>query len=130
MGHATAVSVLSASETTLLTITDIKMVQKSQLTVYFDVTLGSATQVNVKYYFSPNAQEASPTWFQVPIKDTSSGILSNIPSVIDSTSPSQSTNIRTVEDLQMSGSYGLKITGQAVTANATLNSIYVVGRDN
>ena len=126
-GAVTTDTTILTSETTLLTITDQKYFEKSQLTAYYDIVLGSATQVKIRYYLTP---DSGSTWYQVPIKNTATGLLSDIPTLVDSTSPTQTSDIRVIEDLPFSGAFQLKITGIASGANATLKKLYVIGRDN
>lgn len=117
---------ITTSEATLITLTDYKFFQKSQITLYYQVTLNSATQVKFRYYFSPDGV----TWYRVPAKNISSGLLSDIPTVIDSTSPTEGGKIQTLEDFGISGALAFKVTGQAVTATAQLNNLSVFVRDN
>jgi hypothetical protein len=130
IGSALAVTI-ATSETTLLTITDGKATKFSQITNYFDIVLGSASSVRLKYYFSP---DNGTTWYQIPTRNTSTGVLVDTPSVADATSPAQTisavSHIRVVEDIPFSGSLGYKVTGTAVAASATLTSISVYGRQN
>lgn len=126
-GTSTVTTIPFASETELLVITDRKFAAKSQVTIYFDITLGSATEVTFRYYVRPRD---SAVWYQLPQKDPITGILTPFPTVLDSTSPTVGSDIRTVEDLNMSGCYALRITGQATTADADLNSLDVLVRDN
>jgi hypothetical protein len=118
---------IATSETTLVTIIYGIHFKRSQLTMYYDVTFGLATSVKFRYYYSP---DNGATYYQVPIKSTSTGILADLPSIIDSTSPVQGNNIRVVEDLPFSGATTFKITGTAVGASAQLNRLEVYGRDN
>ena len=130
IGAATPATTYSdGTEHTLVTITDLKYHKKSQMTTYFDISLVSgSTKVSVRYYMSP---DNGTTWFQVPLKITSTGILSNIPTVLDLTSPTQTTKIRTIEDISLSGTTAVKITGQADNAAGfTVNTLNVFGRDN
>lgn len=124
---ATAGSTITTSEAAIMTITDGNFLRQSQLTVYLKVTLGSATSVKIRYYYSP---DNGLTYFQVPVKNDSSGLLADIPSVLDATSPTQSGAIMVVEDIPYSGSGAFKVTAQAVGASATLNAGYVYVRDN
>lgn len=126
-GGYVGATTVTTSETTLITITSENFTRQSQITAYFDCTLGSATSVKVRYYMSPNG---GTTWYQIPVKNDATGLLADIPSVIDSTSPAQSSNLRLVEDIPFSGTTALKVTAQAVAASATMNSCYVYVRDN
>lgn len=124
---ATAVSI-ATSETTLVTLTDAKYFRKSQLTVYFDCSLGSATSVKIRYYQSP---DNGVTYYQLPYRNDSTGELIDDPTVLDSNSPIQaSTHIRTYEDIPITGTTAYKITGQAVGSTATMNVINVFAKDN
>ncbi len=125
-GKSTVTSILT-SETTLVTITDSKFLKSSQITAYYSVTLGSATAVNIRYYFSC---DNGTTWFQAPIKNTSTGELVDTPSVINSTSPAQSGDRIMIEDRPMSACSGFRITATATGATATLNNLTVITRDN
>ena len=121
-------SIVTASETTLVTISDTKDISKSQLTVYYNVALGSATEVDFRYYVSP---DTGTTWYMIPIQDPNTNILVNLPNaVIDSTTYSTGGNSLAVHDIPLSSCNKLKITGRAVTATATLNSLTVLVRDN
>lgn len=117
---------ITTSEADLLTVSDFKYFQKSQITCYYQVTLNSATQVKFRYYFTPDGS----TWYRLPAKNVSSGLLSDIPTIIDSTSPTTSGKIQTMEDIPLSGCLGFKITGQAVTNTAQLNNLSIFVRDN
>lgn len=118
---------VNTTETTILEITDLNYVRQSQITAYFKATLGSATSVKIRYYFSP---DGGTTYYQVPIRNDITGVLSDNPTVLDSTTPSKSGIIYVVEDIPFSGTTALKITGQAVGANATMNKCSVYVRDN
>ncbi len=125
-GEVSAVTV-NTTETTILTITDHNFVRQSQITAYFRCTLGDATSVKIRYYFSP---DNGTKWYEVPIKNDVTGILADIPTVLDANSPSQSGVIQVVEDLPYSGTTALKITGQAVGDSATMDNCFVYVRDN
>jgi len=124
-GAVTALTV-TTTEADALVITDYKFPEKSQLTVYYKVTLGSATSVKFRYYFSPDGT----TWYRAPIKNESTGLLADIPTVVDATSPTTSGAIQTMEDLGLSGCLAFKITAQSVAASATLNVLSAFVRDN
>lgn len=123
---ATAVPVLT-TETTLMTTTNENFTRQTQITGYFSVTLNTATNVKIRYYMSP---DGGTTWYQVPTKDKTTGKLTDFPSIIDSTSPAQSGVYKMIEDLPMSATTAIKVTGQATTDTATLNYAYLWVRDN
>lgn len=126
-GIATVNTTVTTSEAEVLKVLDLRFTQQSQITAYFKITLGSATSVKFRYYMTP---DSGTTWFQVPIKNSATGLLADIPTVIDATSPTQSGAQYVVEDIPFSASYGLRITAQSVAANATLNTLKVVTRNN
>jgi hypothetical protein len=126
ISSATTVTV-ATNETTLMTVTDQNFTRQTQLTVYFKVTLGDATNVKIRYYMSP---DNGTTWYCVPIKNKTTAILEDTPSVIYATSPTVSGVQYVIEDLPMSATTAIKITGQATGAAATLNKAYLWVRDN
>lgn len=126
IGQSTAVA-LSTTEATILTITDLKHFKRSQLTTFLEVDLGGAASVNIRYYMSP---DGGTTYFQVPLKTTSTGILSDTPTVLGSTTPANGGYVRVIEDIPLSGTTALKITGQTNTSTASVTRCIVYGRDN
>jgi hypothetical protein len=130
--QATGSSVSHTTETDLLTLKAspaATWLAKSQLTVYIKQTLGSASKVSYGYYYS---FDQGTTWFKVPVKDvtTNKGNLVDVPTYVDSNSPSQSGVIQVIEDLPSSGCNAFKITGLAATADAGAYAITVLARDN
>ncbi len=118
---------VTTSEADVVVILDYKYAEKSQITNYFDVSLGSASAVNIRYYYSP---DNGITWFQMPIKNNSTGVLVDTPTVLNSTSPADGGTIKTIEDFGFSAATAYKVTAQSVGANATINSLTVYIRDN
>ena len=118
---------VQTTETTLMTVTDENFTRQSQVTGYFQVTLNTATNVKIRYYMSP---DGGTTWFQVPTQDKTTGALTDLPSIINTTSPVQSGVYKMVEDIPMSATTAIKVTGQATTDVATMNKCYLWVRDN
>lgn len=120
------------TEKTVLTVTDLRFLAKSQFSAFWDITLGTHTSMKLRYYFTTSKLSGgNPIWHQVPTKNVSTGVLADIPSVVDSTSPAQSTNIRLVEDFGVSGATGFKVTAQGVAGTSgTVNTLTVMLRDN
>ena len=118
---------VQTTETTIMTVTDENFTRQSQITGYFSVTLNTATNVKIRYYMSP---DGGTNWYQVPTKDKTTGALTDLPSIINTTSPVQTGVYKMVEDIPMSATTAIKITGQATTDVATLNSAYLWVRDN
>lgn len=132
--QATAVSVTTA-ETTMLTVRDLKFLEKSQLSLYFDLDLSGGTISSVKFrvYFTYQGPTvASPTWYPVPTYNLGTGELTDTGIVIDSSSYAYTTNeYRQVFDEPMSSAMGFKVTAIGTgSSTATLNSITAVVRDN
>lgn len=119
--YVSAVTV-QTSETLIAQFTDQSGIQKSQLSVYTDYSLGAATAITLRYYHSP---DKGANWYQIPIKNGTTGQLLNQGSVLESGSPA-----KVVEDVATSGSFAFKVTAQATGATATINNLYVIARDN
>jgi hypothetical protein len=105
---------------------NLDFTRQSQLTFYYKITLGSATSVKLRYYYTPDGT----TWFPLAIKNDSTGELTDTPSVIDSNTYTSSSISYAVEDIPMSGSMGYKVTATSVAANATVNAAWIYVRDN
>ena len=125
----TSITIASSNtvETTILTINNADYLRQSELSVYYNLTFGSASSVKLRYYLTP---DNGTTYYEMTKRVDSTGILTDLPSVIDATSPQTAGVAKLVETVRLGAGNGLKITGQAVTANATLNSCYVYVRDN
>jgi hypothetical protein len=134
-GQATAASITTA-ETTVLTVTDPKYTQKSQLSLYFDVDLsgGTITSAQFRVYFtydSPSVAANSVVWYPVPIQNLSTGQLFDTPIIIDSNSHAYTTNkYREVYDLPMSGAQQFKVTAIGIGSSTAAATITAVVRDN
>ena len=122
-----AVTTIATSETDLMIVKDGNFTRQTQLTGYFNVTLNTATNVKIRYYMSP---DGGTTWYQMPTKVAATGILTDLPSLITSASPTQSGAYLVVEDIKLSATSAIKVTGQATTDVATLNAAYLWVRDN
>lgn len=127
-GYAAAVALNTSTETDLVTISNNNFLSSSQITVYYRVTLGSATKADFRYYVSP---DDGSTWYQVPIQDPTDGVLENIPNAaIDSSTYSSASVSYAIHDIPMSSCKKFKITGKSTTAAATVDKIHVFVRDN
>jgi len=98
--------------------------RKSQITIYTDFTLGTASKIYLRYYVS---WDNGTTYYQIPVKDLTStkGELTNLPSILDASSPA-----KVVEDLPLSACNAFKITAQTDANTSTINAITAVVRDN
>lgn len=120
--YVSAVTV-QTSETLIASFTDQSGMQKSQFSVYTDWTLGGgATSLKLRYYHSP---DKGTNWYEVPIKNGTTGQLLDTGSVLQSGSPA-----KVVEDVGTSGSFAFKVTGQSTGGTSTINNLYVIARDN
>ena len=130
-GEALAVNI-TASETTMLEITDFKYTQKSQLTAYIDAALGDHTSVQLRYYYGcGRLSSGNIVYYEIPVKNLSTGVMSDTPTVINSTSPFQTPNYRFIEDIPMSGADSFKITAKGIGGTSgTMNSVRIFVRDN
>ena len=127
MISSVAAKTVATTETDLMTVTNQNFTRQSQITGYFKITPGSSTNVKIRYYMSP---DNGTTWFQVPTKDKTTGALTDLPSIINSTSPTQTGVYLCVEDIPMSATTAIKVTGQATTDVAVLTIGYLFVRDN
>lgn len=119
---ATSIALAQNTETTLVSTTDTKHTEKSQLSVYFKFTLGTGTSVQVRYYQSP---DNGTNWYQIPSINGATGHIDNVPDVWDATSPALY-----VRDLAMSGTTAIKVTGTAIGGTATGTIVRALVRDN
>lgn len=130
-GETTAFPTTTAEQDVLI-VTDMRHLQKSQFSAFWDISLGNHTSIKIRYYFSTGkTSSGNLIYYQVPAKNVSTGVLGDIPSIVDSTSPVQSSKYRLVEDFGVSGAVAYKITVQGVGGTAgTINSVTVLNRDN
>lgn len=131
-----AIEVLAFPTTTaeqdVAIVTDLRHLQKSQFSAYWDISFGTHTSFKVRYYFTTGKlSSGQPIWYQVPAKNVSTGVISDIPTVVDSTSPVNNSKTRFVEDFGVSGATGFKVTVQGVGGTSgTVNTLTVMMRDN
>ena len=128
-----AVTVTAGQEITLLTISNLDSLRKSQLSTYIKATLSTLTSIDIRYYCSDGSLLTGSTlWYQIPIKDVSTGELVDTPSKITSNSPAESAGVyQVVEDLPVSACVAIKITATGVgTGTGTVDSIRSLVRDN
>ncbi len=128
-GGKIGTTTLTTSEQDLVVISTGGTLAKSQLTVFINTALGGAASIKFRYYASP---DSGTTWFAVPIKNSTSGELADVPSVVDSGSPTQDsgTSYKVYENVATPACTNFKVTGYTNTSTATLNSLFVVARDN
>ena len=126
----TGSALTAGSEQTLLTITDPKFLDKSQLTLYIDQVLGAASKVAYGIYFS---FDGGVTYYKISVEDltTNKGDLVDIPPYVDSNSPLQSsTHYRTFMPVPIPGATAMKITATATGGTAGAYVVTAVVRNN
>lgn len=111
---------IDTSEEDVVVITDINQLDKSQATIFIDYDLGTNTSLKVRYYIR---NEVGGSWYQIPLKNETSGVLVNSPSIIDSTSPAS----RVIEQLPIPACFAFKVTAQgAGGANSSVTAKVLV----
>ena len=119
----------AAAEVTLITVTDPKFLDKSQLTLYIDQVLGAATKVAYGVYFS---FDGGTTYYKMSVEDltTNKGDLVDIPPYVDTNTPAQSTHLRTFMPVPIPGATAMKITATATGGTAGAYIVTAVVRNN
>jgi hypothetical protein len=113
----------TSQETEVVLIDDSNyVVGNTQLSIFVEHTLGSLNSIELRYYYATGEKDGSGNlkWFQVPVKDASTGELMNRPSVLNSSSPT-----KVVEDIGISRAIAFRITARGVGASNTGSSIKV-----
>jgi hypothetical protein len=118
-GYATSVAMTTISETTLVTITDQNFLRKSSFTVMIGATFGAATEIDIRYYCSPNY---GTTWYAVPYK--SGNQLQNSGLAMNTIGTSISDNVA------IPACSAFKVTGKSITQSGMVDTIYILARDN
>ena len=115
----------TSSEATLFTITDPRHLEKSQISIFIDATLGTSggnTKLYLRYYVS---FDGGSTYYQIPVMNLSTGEVLNLPDMVDSGSPA-----KFVRDIAVSGANAFKCTAQTDVGTATVNYASALVRDN
>lgn len=108
-------------------ISDGGHLRKSQFTIFVTADLTSATNVKLRFLYSP---DVGTTWIATPIINNSTGVAVDTPVIIDSSSYSLGSNVYgAVIDLPVSAATAFKLHGTATTATSTVN-VWVFERDN
>ncbi len=108
-------------------ITDGRELRKSQITIFVTCDLASATNVKLRFLYSP---DGGTTYMATPVINNSTGVAADTPVVIDTTSYNISGTVYgAVIDLPFSASTAFKIKGTATTASSTVN-VWIFTRDN
>lgn len=114
---------IDTSEEDIVLITELTYMGNTQLSIYFDYSLGTNTSIQIRYYVRA---KVGGDWYQIPSKNEGTGVLTDIPSVISASSPSS----RVVEERPIPACFGFKITGKGVGGANSSVTATVVQRSN
>lgn len=113
---------IDTSEETVVEITNLDKLTKSQLTIYMTTDLGTHTSMEYRFYY---AHEKSGTYHARPVLNSSDRTFDDYPVIIDSSSPTP-----LVFEFGLGSCYGFKITGKGVGGANGSSTIKVLARDN
>lgn len=114
---------VDTAEEDVVSVTDLGLLVNTQLSIFIDYALGTNTSLKIRYYFRA---EKGGTWYQLPFRAESTGVLTNLPSVIDNTSPA----LAVVDQIPLPACFGFKVTAQGVGGANSSVTATIVGRDN
>jgi hypothetical protein len=114
---------IDTSEEDIVSITDLTYMGNTQFSIYFDYALGTNTSLQIRYYVRA---EIGGDWYQIPIKNEATGVLTNLPSVISASSPA----LKTVEERPIPACFAFKITGQGVGGGNSTVTVTILQRSN
>ena len=124
-GRVASVTVTN-TETAILTSTDPRWTEHSQISLYLGTIAlgvsGGNTKIYLRHYFSI---DNGTTWKQVPVQNLSTGELLNLPDEITSNTPAS-----VVIDKSVSAAQLYKVTGQTDVGTATIADFSVAYRNN
>jgi hypothetical protein len=124
-GRTASVTVTN-TETAILTLTDPRWTEHSQLSLYLGTIAlgvsGGNTKIYLRHYFSI---DSGATWKQVPVQNLSTGELLNLPDEITSNTPAS-----VVIDKSVSSAQLYKVTGQTDAGTATIADFSLAFRNN
>ncbi len=116
-------SSIDNTEVDLFSIIDEKnALAKSQVTIYYgNVDMGTLTSLAIRYYFWSGMVDNSgaPVWQLLPIKNLSTGLLKDTPSVIGSGSYNDGTYYQTLDSMPIQACLGFKVTAQGTGDDST-----------
>jgi hypothetical protein len=117
----------NTTETDVFIITDEGFLKKSQVTNYFKVALGTATDVTFGYYCSP---DEGTTWYKLPLRSATTAVLADVPVKIDSTSPSTGGVYSVVDNIPLSACTAFKITAKSQGGTTATVTVTTYVKDN
>lgn len=114
---------IDTAEEDIVSVTDQTYLTNTQLSIYIDYSLGTHTSMNIRYYVRA-AKDGN--WYQIPIKNEATGVLTDIPSVISAASPAS----RVVEERPIPACLAFKVTGQGVGGANGSVTVTILQRSN
>ena len=114
---------IDTSEEDIVTVTDPQYLTDTQFSIYFDYDLGTNTSMKIRYYV---LNEIGGSWYQLPVKNESTGLLTDVPSVIGTGSPAS----RVVEERPIPACFGFKVTGQGAGGANSSVTCKILNRNN
>jgi hypothetical protein len=124
-----APSTLTSSETEVFRVTDQKYLHKSQLLVYTSVVNSGLTTATFNYYLGILLSGTTYTWYPVCLYTTSSGLLSQRTTILNSGSYSSSGSWYGSDFVPLGASFAFRVTG-LVNTGTPLYTVNVMARDN
>ena len=114
---------IDTTEEDILEITEGDKLTDAQLTVYYDVTYGTNTSIEFRYYVR---HTVGGSWFELPYRNESNGQIASVPTI----ALAASTPTKFVDSLPLPACVAFKITGKGVGgANSAVTAV-VMSRDN
>lgn len=114
-----------------------QMIARTQITMYYNVTLGSLTGIKFRYYFWSGMLDGSGNkiWQPLPIKNLSTGELVDTPSeiTVNTYTPDAGTTRQAIDAIPAQACLGFRITATGVgtvTTPGTINALRVMTRNN
>ena len=116
---------LTSAEADLYKVLDLPSLKYSKLTLYINTKLTGATSATFRLYYST---DGGTTWFSVPERTASTGLVPPLSVVIDSSAYATGGNSLVAYDFNLGSATALKVTGFVNAGTPTLNSITLTGR--
>lgn len=112
---------VDTTEEDVVEITELDKLVMSQFSVYVDVTLGTHTSMEIRFYYQ---NETDGSWYPAAKIDTSDGSVDDNPYVFSGSF------LSAVIDLPVSAAFGFKATAKGVGGANGSAAVKVLQRDN
>lgn len=113
---------IDTDEETVLEITSLEKLTKSQITLYITTSLGTHTSMEYRFYY---AAEVGGTYHARPKWNASDNTIDAYPAIVDGNSPAP-----LVFEFGFASCYAFKVTGKGVGGANGTSTIVALGRDN